>query len=309
MATDGIAPTYSAAALGPREPSPLFFAPQTLYNPGQQLSDPSWSPSAPMFDPFVEEDKLPKERKATAHGSSNPDVSPSANLSNGHINATYDMPHITIDGELAAATAESQFDEMMASFIRGEDKNFALDAMRTDTPIRTPSLGTEFSTSSSSRPFSIPAEQPRAVSVTTRDPPPPGSRESSAASIALGQSETLESAEQDFVIVRQIPSKIIRSKKEGLGLARKSKRPTLGNRGKHEDEIWSQETLSTVGEAKRKWAGNYPMSTLLKDISNYSPPAHNASRASIKGDSNELHVTKMLKMSADVPQGELKEIH
>lgn len=308
MVTDDSPPMYGAAVMPPRGPSQLSSAPQTLYNLGEQLGDPSWSPSPSMPDPFVDENKSQKQGKGTGCGSSKPNRSHSATLSNSYFNATNDVPQITIENELATAIAESQFDEMMASFIRGEHKTFTPIATRMNTPVHTSSLCDELSSSPNSRPFN---EQHRAVPVTTRDPPPPppGSREPSDINIALSQSETPEPVEQAVVTVKQTPALIIRSKKEGLGLTRKSKALALANGGQNEDRRWSQEAPIMVGEAKRKWSGNSSTSSLLRDISNVAP-VHKASRIGSKGDQISPHTREMPRKGADwAPQGELEQIH
>lgn len=312
--TDDSPPTHNAvmmAPLGtsqvfsaPRGPSQLFSAPHTFYNPGQQLGDPSWSPSPPMSDPFVDDIRSQKQREETGYGSSEPDYSHSATPSNGHINATCNIPQIIIHGELTPATAESQFEEMIASFIHGGNENLTPVTTRVNTPARTLSLCTEFSVSPDPRTLSFPNGQPRAVPVTTRDPPPPGSREPSDASMTWGQSETLEPIEKPVVKVKRNPALIIRSKKEGLGSARKSTAPTLADGDEKEDWRWSQETSNVVSEAKRKRSGTYSTSTLLRENSSSSP--HKVSRISSKGDLHGPGVTEIMIKGVDrAPLGEL----
>ena len=309
MVTDDSPLAYGAALMPPRKSSQLLSAPQTLYNLGEQLGDPSWSPSPPMSDPFVDENRLQRQGEETRPGSAKPDRSHSATHSSGYIDTANDVPQITIDGEFALAAAESQFDEMMASFIYDDDKTFTRGTTRTNTPAHTPDICDKLSTSPNSRPFSLPNEQHRAVPVTMRDLPLlPGTRESSDASITLGQSEPLETAEPAVVTVKQTPALIIRSKKEGLGLTRKSKALTLANRSDDEGRRWSQEAPTMVGEAKRKWSGNRSTSSLLRDISNLGP-VHKASRIGSKGDPDGPHKTEMLTNGADwSPQGESERI-
>lgn len=308
MGTDDTPPAYGSALMPLRKPSQLLSAPQTLYNLGEQLGDPSWSPSPPMSDPFVDENKLQRQGEEIRYGSAQPDRSLSATHSSVYIDTANDVTQITIDGEFAPATAESQFDEMMASFIDGDDKTFTRAATRTNTPMHTPDICDELSTSPNSRPFSLPNEQHRAVPVTMQDLPLLlGTREPSDASITLGQSRTVETAEPAVVTVKQTPALIIRSKKEGLGLTRKSKALTPANRGENEGGRWSREAPSIVGEAKRKWSGNRSTSSLLRDISNLGP-VHKASRIGSKGDLNGPHKTEILRNGADrSPQGESEE--
>ena len=310
MVADDSTPTYNAAAMASQGPSQPFSAPRAVHNLEQQLGDPSWSPSSPMPDPFIDEKTSHEQSEGTGYGSPQHDWSHSATVGNGRIDATNDVPQITVDNEIAPATAESHFDDLMASLIRGEEKTFAAVATGMDTPVHTPSLCSNFSTSPNAKPISFPNEQPRAVPVTICDLPPSGSRESSDVNMALGESERLEPEDEYPVfIVTQTPALIIRSKKEGLGLTRKSPTRKWGNgsknengiwakRGKDEDRRWGQETSRMVGEGKRKQPGNYATSTLLKDISNWSP-VYKASRISRKGDPNGARMTEMLKNGAD----------
>ena len=286
-----------SAALIPQSGSPqLSSAPQALDNPGKQLGDPSWSPSPPISDPFIDEKKCETQGEEGVDGSLEPDRSGSRTFSDFIINALKEVPSITIDGEV-----DAEYDTFLNLCVHGEDDNFTAESTRTNTPVQTPSICDKPSPSPSSRQFSLPNEQHRAVPVTTRDLPLlPRSREpSDTSSIPLGQLETLQLAEPTNVVtVKQTPALIIRSKKEGLGLTRKSKSPALTNESKNEDGRWRQEALKMVGEAKRKWSANRSTSSLLRDISNLGP-VHKAARIGSKSDLNLPLKTEMLTTGAD----------
>lgn len=301
MHTDDSSQTCSAALMPPLASSQLFSSPPTLYNLGEQLGDPSWSPSPPMPDPFVDENKAQKQENESGYGSFKSDRSYSATFGDVHTDADNDVPQITIEGD---------FDELIEALIHDEDKTFNRVATRTPTPMPSPSISDKRSPSPNSRPLWLPNEQHRAVPVTTRDLPLlPGSRESSDASIALGQSQTLEPAEPAVFTVKQSPALIIRSKKEGFGWTRKSKAPALTNGSRSEDVRWRQDAPNVVGEAKRKWSANRSTSSLLRDISNLGP-VHKASRIDSKGDLSSPHKTEMLTNGADrSPHGESEIVH
>lgn len=282
--------TFGATLIPPSGSSQLSSAPQALYNPGEQLGDPSWSPSPLMSDPFIDEKKSETQGEESVVRSLEPDRYYSATFSDVFINALKEIPLITIDREY-----NEEIDDPMDSVVHGEDNILTTVATRMKTPVLTPSFCDKLFPSPDSKPFSLPNEQHRAVPVTTCDLPPlSGSRESSDTSIPVGQLETLELAEPAGFTVKQTPTLIIRSKKEGLGLTRKSKSPALTHGGKNEDGEWRKEDPNVAGEAKRKWSANRSASSLLRDISNLGP-VHKVARIGSKSDLNLLHQTDMLK--------------
>ena len=288
-------------------------ASHSLGNFAPQLSDPSWSPLPPMPDPFIDDSKSQSRRTQARYGSSEdhsmPDYSRSITPSSEHVDAPYDVPHITIHGEPATpATAESQFEEMMASFLDGEDGVPTPVDTKDYGAVRRPNLLTESIASTGPRTFSFPDGQLRAVPVSIRDPPPPRSREHSDVSMGSGHSECSEPTQQPAGTVKRNPALIIQSRKEGLVSARKSATSALAKGDKKEDRKWSQESSLVAMETSRKRAAPYSKSTVLRENSS-STPTRKLSGMGGKGDILGADVTEItLNEPNRPPLGEINNV-
>ena len=293
-------PRLFSAPPGPFRPGST---PQALRNPGPLLGDPFWSPSSPMRDPFLDDSKSQEQRIRTEHGSSGdmfmPVCSRSFAPANNHGIASSDIPQITFHGELAPVKAQSYFDDMMGLLINDGEEALALVNMSVDSAAHTPELCPESSGSADPRVFSFSDEQPRTVPVTTRDPPPSESCETSDVSMNSGLPENLESIEPSVKKVKRNPALIIRSKKEGRASARKSAAPAPSDGCEKEGRKWSQGTPIVDSEIKRKRPGRPPALTLFKEISS-SSPTRKLSRNGRKEDLQGHDVTeKVLNDGAD----------
>lgn len=320
MAPLGASQAYSGPSGNPRvfsappEPVQPGSSPQALCNPGPQLDDPSWLSLPPMLDPFIDDSKSQRQIIRTGHGSSEdlfmPVCSRSPTPSNNHVVARSDAPQITFHGEVAPVTAQSQFEEMMGLFINDGDEGFAPVNLSVDRTAHTPNRCLDSSASAEPIIFSFCDEQPRAVPVTTRDPPPREIRETSDVGMNLGLPENLEPIEQSVKKVKRNPALIIRSKKEGRASARKSTAPAPADGCKKEDRKWSQGTSIVDSEAKRTRSGRYPALTSFRELSS-SSPTHKVSRNGRKEDLHGHDVTeKILKNDADrAPLTELNNPH
>jgi hypothetical protein len=280
---------HTALEMAPLGISQKLTAQPALCTSGPPLSEPCWSPLPSMPDPFVDDKKHQTQRKSAGYGTledqSMPDYSRSTSPNSTHHIANYSTSEDSNGGEPTPTTSE--FDELMASFMPDEDGTFALPNTRMMKAEHTPPLHTPFSAPTERRALSYSHGQPRAVPVTTRDPPPPGSREPSDAGRSSVQSETLDPMEQPVGKVKRNPTLHIRSKKEGLLLARKRRGVGSGGSGEtlEVERTGSQGKPIVISDGKRKRSETYIASALMSENENASSsPTRKVSRLDGAGD-------------------------
>ncbi len=302
----------NAVGMAPPGSSPSFPGPEPLFPPGPQLGDPYWSPLPPMPDPFVDDSKCGKQIKWPGYGCSEdqsmPDYSRATTPSSNHHYANIRHPEIIIHSDLAHATAESQFEEWMASVTNSEDDTSAPAVPGVDSAAETPTFFPKSSASPEPTDFSCPHGQHRAVPVTTRDPPP-ASRDPSGEMMNPGRSETIEPGEPRVGKVKSKPAAYIRSKKEGQASSQKITLFESADEGAKENGKWSQGKSIVSSDGKRKRSVAYPTSTLLSENTS-SSPTRKVSRIKGRGDLPGSDGTERKRDSAGrAPLGALNNIH
>lgn len=296
----GVSQVFSA----PLGSSQSFGSSHALCNPGSQLGDPAWSPSPLMLDAFADDGKSQTQERRTAYEGSEDqsmvDFSRSMTPSSEHLDADYNNSKLSFHDESTHAIAESQFEEMMATFVKEESRTF----VRADGRSTSAAL-TDIFASTGSGPFSFPDEQRRAVPVTTRDPPPPGSREHSDISMSSGSSETLALTRRPLRKVKRNPALIIRSKKEGMASAHKGMSSTLTDGVNKENHKCGQENPVVVSDGSRKVSALHSRSTPQREVSN-STPTRKTSRMRSDVIADGLDATEFATNGTDrAPLGEI----
>lgn len=248
---------HSATAMAPLGNSHTLSAQPALGISGQPLNDIIWRPLSPLFmpDPSLDDNMDQKPVLSTKYESFDDLAvphhfsSPSTTTTTQNV-ANHNYSEVPVSWQLTPTTR--RFEEWMASFPHDEDEAFALADMGITNPADTPPLHQQIFAPDELGAGLYHHEQPRAVPVTTRDPPPPGIREPSDVSMSWGQSETLEPTGTPVGMVKRKPTLKIRSKKEGVALSRKKRVVEAAAGAETVEKKESQEGPIDRREGKRK---------------------------------------------------------
>lgn len=250
----------------------------------KQTTDPYWSFTPPMSDPFVDDAKhrgyRRQDARSTSGDQSMPDyphfITPVSIRNHSNNEVTY------LGGGIGSST-ESQFDELMAALSPRKNMSgtYPPANTRVSSAANTPSKETQTSTAAEARATSYSHAQARSVSVTTRDPPPPQIREPSDASMKSRFSDQNEQA--DAAKIKKRPAIEVKSRKEGrlneLDAASKTQPKPSAHSAKYEGNRIS------FSNSKRKRASSVSGSNLSLEGLGSLSPTRKVSKLEGKADS------------------------
>ncbi|KAL8950656.1 MAG: hypothetical protein Q9222_003315 [Ikaeria aurantiellina] len=260
--------------------------------PDVMMGDASWTSAAPTHDLFVGNNKYLPRRQSTQISISDdsmPDYSHSITPRSSRDPSLHDVQ------DVPSPHHESQFEELMAAF----------SPVKTEGTLAPPTtrVSSASTTPSAKIRISAPAEigassyhgQARVVSVTTRDAPPPATREPSDISMKSRFSDAqVAEGEIPQARINQTPASEVKGRKEGksgdpnLLVPGARQRASTGSNSRQQKSIQNtgEEDASSASDSKRKRASVRSISELLSDKSDgpSSSPTRKVSKTGARDD-------------------------